>query len=161
MGGTRARDVIRDREAAREAVRHAENLAIGAQLLKDPTSLLDRLTATNATYRLRDIEKLVKEKILDVDQQIELIKRVVEASVELKDDRGKTRFTTQAVIDTEKAAYRAATDLSNSKNTKISRPASSHLDEQQIQAYEYATNNQGRLKVITGRSRCRQDDVNI
>ena len=143
--------VIHDREAAREAVRRAESLVVGAQLIADPSPLIERLTATNATFPLRAIEKVVAEKVDDREQRHALVKNIVDASVELRDSRGKTRFTTHAVLDAETSARGAASELAGaSRDVPIARPASAHLDAQQRGAYDYAVRDDSRLKVVTG-----------
>jgi len=68
---------IRDRETVREAVRRAENLALGAQLISDPSPLTERLTANNATFTLHAAERLVAERVVDRDQRQELLEKIV------------------------------------------------------------------------------------
>ncbi len=141
----------RDRAAAREAVQRAENLVVGARLLEDPRPIMDRLTANNATYTLSAVERLVGERVLDAEQRQAIVEKIVGGSVQLADDSGKTRLTTHEVLDTERALAAAADGLaSNERDVAITRPADGRLDEQQQRAYAYATDDEARLKVITG-----------
>jgi len=141
----------RDRAAAREAVQQAENLIVGARLLDDPSPIVKRLTANNATYTLSAVERLVGERVLDAEQRQAITEKIVDESVQLVDDRGKTRLTTREVREAEQALTAAAEGLaSNRRDVAIARPASQQLDEQQQRAYAYATGDDARLKVITG-----------
>jgi hypothetical protein len=145
----------RDRAAAREAVQRAENLVVGARLLDDPKPLMERLTANNATYTLRAVDRLVAERVLDAEQRQEITQKIVDESVELTDARGKTRFTTREVLAAEQTLATAATGLAaQRRDVDITRPAAGRdgvrLDEQQQRAYAYATDDNARLKVITG-----------
>jgi len=71
--------------------------------------------------------------------------------VQLADERGKTRLTTREVLDAERALAAAADGLaSNKRDVAITRPADGRLDEQQQRAYAYATDDDARLKIITG-----------
>jgi hypothetical protein len=141
----------RDRAAAREAVQRAENLVVGARLLEDPRPIVDRLTANNATYTLSAVERLVGERVIDAEQRQAIVEKIVDESVQLVDDRGKTRLTTREVLDAERTLATAADGLASQRRAvAIARPASQQLDEQQQRAYAYATADDARLKVITG-----------
>ncbi len=141
----------RDRAAAREAVQRAENLIVGARLLEDPCPIMDRLTANNATYTLGAVERLVGERVQDAEQRQAIVEKIVDDSVQLVDDRGKTRLTTREVLDAERTLAAAADGLaSNKRDVAITRSPDGRLDEQQQRAYAYATNDDARLKVITG-----------
>ncbi len=141
----------RDRAATREAVQRAENLVVGARLLEDPRPIMDRLTANNATYTLSAVERLVGERVSDTEQRQAITEKIVDESVQLVDDRGKTRLTTREVLDAEHTLAAAADSLASSRrDVAIARPASQHLDQQQQRAYVYATDDDARLKVITG-----------
>jgi len=142
---------IRDRDVAREAVKRAENLVVGARLIADPSPLLERLTANNATYTLSAAERLINERVIDREQRQELLEKVVAQSVELGDDRGKTRLTTREVLKAEDELREAVVGLAGARrDVAIARPASERLDEQQRRAYDYAVAADSRLKVITG-----------
>ncbi len=141
----------RDRAAAREAVQRAENLVVGARLLEDPSTIMERLTANNATYTLGAVERLVGERAQDAEQRQAIVEKIVDGSVQLADERGKTRLTTREVLDAERALAAAADGLaSNKRDVAITRPADGRLDEQQQRAYAYATDDDARLKIITG-----------
>jgi ATP-dependent exoDNAse (exonuclease V) alpha subunit len=142
---------IADRQAAREAVQHAEQLVLGAQLINDPSALLERLTANNATFTLHQAEKLVHEKLNDPQQRQQLLEKIVAESVELQDEHGKSRLTTQAVLDAEKRLLQAVEGLATSRpDVGVTQVPSERLDEQQRAAYGYAIADDARLKVITG-----------
>jgi len=141
----------RDRAAAREAVQRAENLVIGARLLEDPSRIMDRLTANNATYTLSAVERLVGERVLDAEQRAAITEKIVDRSVPLVDERGKTRLTTREVLEAEQTLAAAADGLaSQRRDVAIARPAGDRFDEQQQRAYAYAIDDDDRLKVITG-----------
>jgi len=154
FGPYESTQTIRDRETAREAVRRAENLALGAQLIADPSPLTERLTANNATFTLRAAERLVAERVVDREQRQELLEKIVAQSVPLVDERGKTRLTTPEVLKAEATLADATHGLARERRGRdglaISRPASERLDEQQRRAYDYAVSDDSRLKVITG-----------
>ena len=141
----------RDRAAAREAIGHAENLVIGARLLEDPSPLVERLTANNATFTLSAVDRLVSERVRDAEQCQAIVEKIVEMSVPLVDERGKTRLTTHDVLEAERTLATAAQRLATtSRDVPITRLASERLDEQQRRAYDYAIADDARLKVVTG-----------
>jgi len=141
----------RDRAAAREAVQRADNLVVGARLLEDPSPIVDRLTANNATYTLSAVERLVGERVQDAEQRQAIVEKIVEGSVQLVDECGKTRLTTREVLEAERTLVGAADGLAaNRLDIAITRPANRRLDEQQQRAYGYATDDNACLKVITG-----------
>ena len=141
----------RDRAAARVAVQRAENLVVGARLLEDPSPIMDRLTANNATYTLGAVERLVGERVQDAEQRQAIVEKIVDESVQLADERGKTRLTTREVLEAERTLAVAADGLaSERRDVAITRSPDERLDEQQQRAYAYATDDDARLKVITG-----------
>jgi len=151
FGPYKSSQQARDRAAAREAVQRAENLIVGARLLEDPCPIMDRLTANNATYTFGAVELLVGERVQDAEQRQAIVEKIVDDSVQLVDDRGKTRLTTREVLDAERTLAAAADGLaSNKRDVAITRSPDGRLDEQQQRAYAYATDDDARLKVITG-----------
>lgn len=151
FGPYESSQAIREREAAREAVDRAQNLVVGARLLADPSPLLERLTANDATFTLGAAERLVNERVVDREQRQELLEKVVAQSVELVDERGKTRLTTLDVLRAEAELHDAVGGLAGARrDVAIARPASERLDEQQRRAYDYAVAEGSRLKVVTG-----------
>jgi ATP-dependent exoDNAse (exonuclease V) alpha subunit len=140
-----------ERKSAREAVQRAEQLVLGAQLIADPSPLLDRLTANHATFTLHTAEKLVHERLRDPEQRQELLEKIVASSIKLENVNGKYRLTTAAVLDAEHRLSEAVSGLASSRSeVSVTRPASSRLDDQQQRAYAYAVSDESRLKVITG-----------
>jgi ATP-dependent exoDNAse (exonuclease V) alpha subunit len=116
---------------------------------------MERLTANNATYTLRAVDRLVAERVLDAEQRQAITQKIVEESVQLTDARGKTRFTTREVLAAEQTLATAANGLATQRrDVAIERPADGRdgvkLDEHQQRAYAYATDDDARLKVITG-----------
>jgi len=151
FGSYESSQQARDRAAAREAVQRAENLVVGARLLEDPSPIVDRLTANNATYTLSAVERLVGERVLDSEQRQAITEKIVDTSVQLVDERGKTRLTTREVLEAERTLATAADGLaSQRREVAIVRQPDQRLDEQQRRAYTYATDDDARLKVITG-----------
>jgi len=151
FGSYESSQQARDRAAAREAVQRAENLVVGARLLEDPSPIVDRLTANNATYTLRTVERLVGERVLDSNQRQAITEKIIDTSVQLVDERGKTRLTTHEVLEAERTLATAADGLaSQRREVAIVRQPDQRLDEQQQRAYAYATDDDARLKVITG-----------
>jgi hypothetical protein len=141
----------RERAEAREVVRHAESLVVGARLIEDPAPILERLTATRATFTLRDAERVIGEKVREPEQRQAVLEAVVAQSVVLADERGRTRLTTAAVLEAERNLDTAARGLAQTpRSVAITRDAGAHLDEQQRRAYAYAVADDARLKVITG-----------
>ncbi len=151
FGSYESSQQARDRAAAREAVQRAENLVVGARLLEDPSPIVDRLTANNATYTLSAVERLVGERVLDSEQRQAITEKIVDTSVQLVDERGKTRLTTHEVLEAERTLATAADGLAaQRRDVAIVRQPDQRLDEQQRRAYTYATEDDARLKVITG-----------
>jgi len=151
FGSYESSQQARDRAAAREAVQRAENLVVGARLLDDPSPIVDRLIANNATYTLSAVERLVGERVLDSEQRQAITEKIVDTSVQLVDERGKTRLTTREVLEAERTLATAADGLaSQRREVAIVRQPDQRLDEQQQRAYAYATDDDARLKVITG-----------
>ena len=141
----------RNRAAAREAIGRAENLVVGARLLKDPSPLVERLTANNATFTLSAVDRLVSERVRDAEQRQAIVEKIVETSVPLVDERGKTRLTTHDVLAAEWTLATAAQSLATtSRDVPVTRLASERLDAQQRRAYDYAIADDARLKVVTG-----------
>ena len=141
----------RERAEAREVVRHAESLVVGARLIEDPSPVLERLTATRATFTLRDAERVIGEKVREPEQRQAVLEAVVAQSVVLTDERGRTRLTTAAVLEAERTLDTAARGLAQTpQEIAITRDAGAHLDEQQRRAYAYAVADDSRLKVVTG-----------
>jgi hypothetical protein len=142
---------VRERAEARKVVRHAESLVVGARLIEDPSPVLERLTATRATFTLRDAERVIGEKVRDPEQRQAVLEAVVAHSVVLHDEYGRTRLTTEAVIEAEHTLDEAARGLAEEPRfIAITRDAGAHLDEQQRRAYEYAVAEDSRLKLVTG-----------
>jgi len=141
----------RERAEAREVVRLAASLIVGARLIEDPTPILERLTATRATFTLRDAERAIGEKVREPEQRQAVLEAVVAHSVQLFDENGRTRLTTEAVIEAEHTLDEAARGLAEEPRfIAITRDAGDHLDEQQRHAYAYAVAEDSRLKVVTG-----------
>jgi ATP-dependent exoDNAse (exonuclease V) alpha subunit len=99
---------------------------VGARLIKDPSPVLERLTATRATFTLRDAERVIGEKVREPEQQ-------------------------QAVLEAQRTLDTAARRLAQApQEIVITRDAGAHRDEQQRRAYAYAVADDARLKVVTG-----------
>jgi hypothetical protein len=151
FGAFESPNEVAARDMQRDIVRRAENLAVGAQLAKDPSPLIDRLTTHNSYFSAAQIDRVVSEKVIDADQRVEVANAIVERGVPVQDARGRTFLTTPAILREENGLARDAARLAARPMSRpIDREPGAHLDEQQREAYEYLTSSDTSLKVVTG-----------
>ncbi|WP_454624690.1 Ti-type conjugative transfer relaxase TraA [Bradyrhizobium cenepequi] len=83
----------------------------GARIIADPAGALDAITHQQSTFTHRDMAKFAHRHSDGIDQFNEVMGAMRNAAdlVELgKDGRGEDRFTTNAMIETERRLHRAA-----------------------------------------------------
>jgi len=103
----------------REAERTREHLEIarenGAKIIGDPTIALDAITRQQATFTRQDLARFIHRHSADKEQFNEAFSQVL-SSPELvslgEDDRGRLRFTSRDLVETELKLYRASEKLS-------------------------------------------------
>jgi Ti-type conjugative transfer relaxase TraA len=108
----------RREDRGEDAERAAEHRAIahrnGEALFADPSIALDALTQQHSTFTRRDIARFI-DRHTDGMEQFASVLAKVEAAPELvrlgEDERGRERFTTQAMLEAERRMERAATAL--------------------------------------------------
>jgi len=101
-----------------ESERAGEHLEIahrnGEKLLADPTLALDSITYQQSTFTRRDVARFV-HRHSEGKEQFDRIFAAIRASREVvyvgKDGRGQERFTSRAMIETEKRLERASDRL--------------------------------------------------
>lgn len=103
----------------REAERTKEHLEIarenGAKIIDDPTIALDAITRQQATFTRQDLARFIHRHSADKEQFNAAFSQVL-SSPELvslgEDDRGRLRFTSRDLVETELKLYRASEKLS-------------------------------------------------
>lgn len=103
----------------KEAERTQEHLEIarenGAKIIGDPTIALDAITRQQATFTRQDLARFIHRHSADKEQFNAAFSRVL-SSPELvslgEDDRGRLRFTSRDLVETELKLYRTSEKLS-------------------------------------------------
>ena len=111
----------------REAERTREHLEIsrenGAKIIADPTIALDAITRQQATFTRQDLARFIHRHSTDKEQFNEAFSKVL-SSPELvslgEDDRGRLRFTSRDLVETELKLYRASEKLSHNLGHGVS-----------------------------------------
>jgi Ti-type conjugative transfer relaxase TraA len=102
------------RDSERLDEHHAIARANGARILANPAIALDAITHSQATFTTRDVAKFVHRHSEGKDQ-FDQVLAAVRASPELvslgKDGRGEDRFTSRAMIETERRLETATVKL--------------------------------------------------
>ncbi|NBS35503.1 MAG: Ti-type conjugative transfer relaxase TraA [Methylocystaceae bacterium] len=111
----------------REAERTKEHLEIarenGAKIIADPTIALDAITRQQATFTRQDLARFIHRHSEGKDQFTEAFNKVLGAPelVDLgKDERGRERFTSRDMVETEARLYRSCDDLSQQTGHRVS-----------------------------------------
>ena len=102
----------------REAERTKEHLEIarenGAKIIGDPTIALDAITRQQATFTRQDLARFIHRHSADKEQFNAAFSQVL-SSPELvslgEDDRGRLRFTSRDLVETELRLYRSSESL--------------------------------------------------
>ncbi|MBB4099480.1 Ti-type conjugative transfer relaxase TraA [Sphingomonas kyeonggiensis] len=114
IGPAAARMVEQGLASERLEEHHAIARANGEKLLANPALALVAITHGQATFTTRDLAKFV-HRHSEGKEQFDRVMAAVRASPELvtlgKDGRGEDRFTSRAMIDTEKRLERATVTL--------------------------------------------------
>jgi Ti-type conjugative transfer relaxase TraA len=151
----------------REAERIIEHLEIarenGAKIIGDPTIALDAITRQQATFTRQDLARFIHRHSADQEQFNAAFSHVL-SSPELvslgEDDRGRLRFTSRDLVETELKLYRASEKLSHNlghgvsdrlREEAFSRAArrGMTLSSEQIAAVEHLTESKD-LGLIIG-----------
>ncbi len=109
-----------------ESERADEHVAIarrnGARILADPSLALDAITHNQATFTTRDLARFVHRHSAD-KEQFDRVFAAVKSSPELvrlgKDGRGEDRFTSRAMIETEKRLEATTVKLDSSRRHAV------------------------------------------
>ncbi len=157
-------------ESERLEEHHAIARANGERILANPAIALDAITHQQATFTTRDLAKFV-HRHSDSKEQFDRVLGAVKSSPELialgKDGRGEDRFTSRAMIETEKRLEKATIKLDAGRCHGVSRAMQEKalaraearglsLSGEQRGALEHVTNSRGLSSVIgyagTGKS---------
>ncbi|WP_395395826.1 Ti-type conjugative transfer relaxase TraA [Novosphingobium sp. BL-8A] len=157
-------------ESERLEEHHAIARANGEKILANPSIALDAITHQQATFTNRDLARFV-HRHSDGKEQFDQVLGAVRASPELvalgKDGRGEDRFTSRAMIETEKRLEKATIKLDAERSHGVSRAVQEKalaraearglvLSAEQRGALEHVTNSRGLSSVIgyagTGKS---------
>ena len=109
---------MRREHQGEDAERAAEHVEIGRRngerIIAEPEIVLDAITRQHSTFTRRDLARFVSRHTAD-SAQFELAMAKAEASPELvrlgMDGRGRERFTTREMLDTERTMERAAASI--------------------------------------------------
>ena len=120
----------RREERGEDAERAVEHRAIarrnGEALFADPAIALDALTQQHSTFTRRDMARFVDRHSDGAEQFASVLARV-EAALELvrlgEDERGRERFTTQAMLDAEQRMERAGAAMAGQDVHQVDRAA--------------------------------------
>jgi Ti-type conjugative transfer relaxase TraA len=133
----------------------AEN---GQRIIQDPHLALTAMTHHQATFTDRDIAKYLHTRT-DGAEQFQAAYLKVTTSAELVtlgvDERGRTRFTTQEMVNLERGMFERAERLAAGLEHTVSAShraqvlADGRLSAQQREAFEHVT-GQGDLAVVVG-----------
>lgn len=149
-----------------ESERAEEHLAIarrnGARILADPSLALDAITHNQATFTTRDLARFV-HRHSEGKEQFDRVFAAVKASPDLiklgKDGRVEDRFTSQAMIETEKRLEHATVKLDATRRHAVgerdlaravvrARRNGLVLSRDQRGALEHATSARGISNVV-------------
>ncbi len=147
----------RREERGEDAERAAEHRAIarrnGEALFADPRIALDALTQQHSTFTRRDMARFV-DRHTDGAEQFASVLAKVEAAPELvrlgEDERGRERFTTRAMLETERRMEAVAGDLAGHDGHRVLQAAGWRavkaaergglvLEEEQREAFRHVT----------------------
>ncbi len=114
IGPAGARREDRGEDAERAAEHRAIARRNGEALSADPSIALDALTQQHSTFTRRDMARFV-DRHTDGAEQFASVLAKVEAAPELvrlgEDERGRERFTTRAMLETERRMEAASSEL--------------------------------------------------
>lgn len=135
----------------------------GAKIIERPSIALDAITHHQATFTSRDLAKFA-HRHSDGKDQFDRVMAAVRASPELvalgKDGRGEDRFTSRAMIETERRLEMATAKLDAQRRHAVGEPHRQLalaradmrglvLSREQLSAFEHATSARG-LNVVIG-----------
>ena len=157
----------RREERGEDAERAAEHRAIarrnGEALSADPSIALDALTQQHSTFTRRDMARFV-DRHTDGAEQFASVLAKVKAAPELvrlgDDERGRERFTTRAMLETERRMEAAAGALAGHDGHRMSQAVGWRavkaaergglvLEEEQREAFRHVTSGPD-LSLVVG-----------
>ncbi len=117
---------MRREDRGEQAERAAEHVEIarrnGAKIIAEPGVVLDAITRQHSTFTRRDLARLVDRHTAD-REQFDVAMAKAEASPELVrlglDGRGRERFTTREMLETEQRMERAAVALAGRDEHRV------------------------------------------
>jgi Ti-type conjugative transfer relaxase TraA len=165
---------MRREHRGEDAERAAEHVEIsrrnGERIIAEPAIVLDAITRQQSTFTRRDLARFVSRHTVDAEQ-FELAMTKAEASPELVrlgvDGRGRERFTTREMLDTERTMERAAASIGGESRHRVLQAAGSRalavaeqgglvLGAEQQAAYRHVTSGPDLALVVgyagTGKS---------
>lgn len=163
IGSAAARMAAQGLASERLEEHHAIARANGEKLLANPALALDAITRTQATFTTRDLAMFV-HRHSEGKEQFDRVMAAVRSSPELvalgKDGRGRDRFTSRDMVETEKRLERATVRLEASRrhgmdeqHRKLALVRAEMrglvLSSEQRSAFDHATRGQG-LGVVVG-----------
>jgi Ti-type conjugative transfer relaxase TraA len=126
IGPAGARREDRGEEAERAAEHRAIAQRNGERLLEEPEIALKALTHQHSTFTRRDLARFV-DRHTDGREQFAAVLARVEAAPELvrvgRDERGRERLTTRAMLEAEHRLERAAAEIAGHDRHRISPAA--------------------------------------
>lgn len=138
------------RALKRAAVERLEDLVRASALAKDPTPFLDTVFTTESVVSRKDLEKALVRDVKD-DEFRQAVREAVAERLVVVRNGDELGFTTPEIAGEEEEARAAARSVAARKRTvSVIRPAVDRMDEQQRNAYAYATADGGSLRVVTG-----------
>ena len=165
---------MRREHRGEEAERAAEHVEIGRRngerIIAEPAIVLDAITRQRSTFTRRDLARFMSRHTADA-VQFELAMTKAEGSPELvrlgMDGRGRERFTTREMLDTERTMERAAASIGGRDQHRVLQAAGLHalkaaergglvLGDEQQAAYRHVTSGPDLALVVgyagTGKS---------
>ena len=163
IGPAGARREQRGEDAERAAEHRAIARRNGEALVADPRVALDALTQQHSTFTRRDMARFV-DRHTDGAEQFASVLAKVEAAPELvrlgEDERGRERFTTRAMLETERHMEAAAGALAGHDGHRMFQAAGWRalkaaergglvLEEEQREAFRHVTSGPD-LSLVVG-----------
>jgi Ti-type conjugative transfer relaxase TraA len=163
IGPAGARREDRGEDAERAAEHRAIARRNGEALSADPSIALDALTQQHSTFTRRDMARFV-DRHTDGAEQFASVLAKVEAAPELvrlgEDERGRERFTTRAMLETERRMEAAAGALAGHDGHRMLQAAGWRavkaaergglvLEEEQREAFRHVTSGPD-LSLVVG-----------
>jgi Ti-type conjugative transfer relaxase TraA len=129
---------------------------------RDPGSMLESITRQRATFTARDLEWTLQQRIESQADRAKFAVAILSRPeiVVLANDRSVPRYTTKAVLDSERAVISAAKELARSNSHEVSLAARAEvlkrdkyesISREQVRALRHTTGAEG-LALIDGQA---------